>query len=63
MWIVLSSRAQFSRVIGEPHGEMMVGLPFIHLQLARRRRFDYLVNTYFATDNRNNAKGVIEVVL
>lgn len=42
---------------------LRVGLPFIHLQLVRARRFDYLVNVFFATDNRNNAKGVIEVIL
>ena len=40
-----------------------VGLPFIHLQLVRARRFDHLVYVFFATDNRNRAKGVIEVIL
>lgn len=43
--------------------EMRIGLPFIHLQLVRRRRFDYFVNVLFATDNQSNAKGVIEVTL
>jgi hypothetical protein len=43
--------------------EMRIGLPFIHLQLVRRRRFDYLVNVAFATDNQSQAKGMIEVIL
>lgn len=43
--------------------EIRIGLPFIHLQLVRRRRFDYFVNVLFATDNQSNAKGVIEVTL
>ena len=43
--------------------ELDTGLPFIHLQLVHRQRFDYLVNSFFATDSRSNPKGVIEVPL
>ena len=43
--------------------ELQSGLPFIHMQLVRQRRFDLLVDVIFATDIRGNPKGVIEVEL
>jgi hypothetical protein len=43
--------------------ELRKGLPFIHMQLVRQRRFHRLVNMTFATDRRGNAKGMVEVVL
>jgi hypothetical protein len=43
--------------------EVESGLPFIHAQLVRGRRFDDLVKHIFAMDRRGNAKGVIEVIL
>lgn len=43
--------------------ELETGLPYIHLQLVHRERFDYLVNRFFATDSRGSPKGVVEVPL
>ncbi len=43
--------------------ELRAGLPFVHMQFAGPARFDFFVNRFFATDNRDNPKGVIEVVL
>lgn len=43
--------------------ELCAGLPFVHMQLVGPGRFDFFVNTFFATDNRANPKGVIEVAL
>lgn len=43
--------------------ELRKGLPFIHMQLVRQKRFNRLVGRVFATDRRMNAKGVVEVPL
>ena len=43
--------------------ELRKGLPFIHMQLVRERRFHRLVQVTFATDRRGNAKGMVEVAL
>jgi len=43
--------------------ELDTGLPYIHLQVVYQKRFDYLVNRFFAADSRGNRKGVIEVPL
>lgn len=43
--------------------ELRKGLPFIHMQLVRQRRFRRLVNETFATDRRGNSKGMVEVAL
>jgi hypothetical protein len=43
--------------------ELHAGLPFVHTQFLGPPRFDFFVNTFFATDGRSNPKGLIEVVL
>lgn len=43
-------------------GELQQGLPFIHAETVTPDAFDYYVNTFFATDRRNTAKGMIEVL-
>ena len=48
---------------GQAFEELHKGLPFIHMQLVRQERFNTLVNEIFATDQRGNPKGMVEVVL
>jgi len=43
--------------------ELWAGLPFVHMQLVGAGRLDFFVNTFFATDDRANAKGLVEVAL
>lgn len=43
-------------------GELQQGLPFIQAETATQEVFDYYVNTFLATDRRNNPKGMIEVL-
>ena len=42
--------------------EPRAGLPFLDIQLVRRRRFDTLVNVFFATDRFEVPKGMVEVL-
>ncbi len=58
--VLLLGRTPMER---ETNVELRSGLPFIHMQLVRQRRFDLLVNEIFATDVRGNPKGLIEVEL
>jgi hypothetical protein len=43
--------------------ELWAGLPFVHMQLVSAGRFDFFVNSFFATDDRANRKGLVEVIL
>jgi hypothetical protein len=43
--------------------ELCAGLPFLHMQLVSSKRFEFFVNAFFATDDRGNSKGLIEVAL
>lgn len=43
--------------------ELDQGLPFLSLQIVRQNAFDYLVQTFFATDRNGVRKGVVEVEL
>jgi hypothetical protein len=36
---------------------------FLDIQIVRRRRFETLVNAFFATDRFNAPKGMVEVFL
>jgi hypothetical protein len=42
--------------------ELRAGLPFLDIELVRRRRFDTLVNVFFATDRFKVPKGMVEVL-
>lgn len=42
--------------------ELRAGLPFLEIELVRRKDFDKLVGVYFATDRRGAPKGMIEVI-
>lgn len=51
---------------GFPHDpdaeqELLLGLPFLDIQLVRQDGWDELVKTVFATDRRYTPKGMIEV--
>lgn len=41
--------------------ELRAGLPFLDIQLVRRKRFDRLVNEFFAADRYYVPKGMVEV--
>lgn len=43
--------------------ELLVGYPFIELQLVNLADFEHLVEYFFATDRHNIPKGLIEVLL
>jgi hypothetical protein len=43
--------------------ELEQGLPFLSLQIVRQTAFDYLVNSYFASDRSGLVKGVVEIIL
>ena len=43
--------------------ELRSGLPFLDIALVRRKRFDMLVNLFFATDRLEVPKGMVEVLL
>ncbi|MFH0983167.1 MAG: hypothetical protein V2A79_16730 [Planctomycetota bacterium] len=43
--------------------ELRAGLPFLDIALVRRRRFEKLVNVFFATDRFEVPKGTVEVIL
>jgi hypothetical protein len=43
--------------------ELKAGLPFLEIEVVNRVDFDRLVDRFFATDRRHNAKGMIEVML
>jgi hypothetical protein len=43
--------------------EHRAGLPFLDIALVRRRRFEKLVNVFFATDRFEVPKGMVEVIL
>ncbi len=42
--------------------ELVVGLPFLELNLVRQADFDVLVGKFFATDRQSLAKGMVEVI-
>ncbi len=42
--------------------ELRGGLPFLDIALVRQRRFDRLVNVFFATDRFDTPKGMVEVI-
>ena len=42
--------------------ELRAGLPFLDIAIVRRRRFDRLVNVFYATDRYFVPKGVVEVI-
>ena len=43
--------------------EIEVGLPFLQIEMVNQEGFDYLVSGYFATDEYDVPKGMIEVML
>lgn len=43
--------------------ELRSGLPFLQLQLAGQVEFEWLVETFFATDDRWIRKGLVEILL
>jgi hypothetical protein len=43
--------------------ELLEGLPFIALMLVEQDDFDFLVDTFLATDRKDIPKGMIEVIL
>ena len=43
--------------------EILVGLPFLEIDLVKQESFDFLVERVFATDRRQILKGVVEVKL
>jgi hypothetical protein len=43
--------------------ELRSGLPFLDVALVRRKRFETLVNVFFATDRFEAPKGMVEVIL
>jgi hypothetical protein len=42
--------------------ELLVGLPFLEINLVNQADFDFLVETFFATDRHSVAKGMVEVI-
>ena len=42
--------------------ELIQGLPFLDISLARQRDFDYFVDRFFAADRMLRRKGMIEVI-
>lgn len=42
--------------------ELRARLPYLDIQIIRRRRFDKLVKEFFATDRFNVPKGMVEVI-
>lgn len=43
--------------------ELVAGLPFLEINLVNQGDFDFLVETFFATDRHAIAKGMVEVML
>ena len=43
--------------------ELLAGLPFLDVELVRRRAFKVYVEKIFATDRHWNPKGMVEVIL
>ena len=43
-------------------GELQQGLPFIQAEFLDQDAFDYYVDTFYGTDRRGVAKGVVEVL-
>ena len=43
--------------------ELRAGLPFLDIAIVRRKRFNRLVEKFFATDRFNVPKGMVEVIL
>lgn len=43
--------------------EILVGLPFLEIDLVKQESFDFLVQRVFATDRQQILKGVVEVML
>jgi len=42
--------------------ELRAGLPFLDIALVRRRRFERLVNVFFASDRFEKLKGMVEII-
>jgi hypothetical protein len=42
--------------------ELRAGLPFLDIALVRRKRFETLVNVFFATDRFDVPKGMVEIL-
>jgi len=43
--------------------EILVGLPFLEIDLVKQEAFDFLLQRVFATDRKQILKGVVEVML
>jgi len=43
--------------------ELLSGLPFLELSLVGQVEFDFLVQSFFATDRRSREKGMVEIIL
>jgi hypothetical protein len=59
---VLLTRPGFPRD-PQAEDELLAGLPFIELKVAEIEEFTFMVDDFFATDRREIAKGMIEVLL
>jgi hypothetical protein len=46
----------------DAEAELRAGLPFLDIQIVRRRRFDKLVKLFFATDRFHVPKGMVGVI-
>jgi hypothetical protein len=46
----------------DAEAELLAGLPFLEIQLVGQDAFEYLVQTFFATDRDGVPKGVVEVM-
>ena len=43
--------------------DILDGLPFLDVQVVKKEAYDYLIETMYATDRWQAAKGVVEVLL